>query len=124
MEATAMGRVEQLSEDVERREGHDLRMPFPVEVRCVSDVRGGTRRYLALNLSEGGVFLITLLPLETGSLLRLTFSVPDGKGPVQVLAKVAWTRSASPVREAPGGMGVRFLDLGKADQRRIQSALG
>ncbi len=108
----------------ERREvGYHLRMPFAVEIRCASDVRAGTRRYLALNLARGGLFLSTMLPLEPGTLLKCTFELPDGKPPVQVLAKVAWTRAASPVEDTPSGMGIRFLDLAQADLRRIERVI-
>jgi uncharacterized protein (TIGR02266 family) len=107
--------------ETERREvGYHLRVPFPVEVRCASDLRGGTRRYLAHNLSRGGLFLTTMLPLDPGTLLTCSFGLPDGQPPVTVLARVAWVRGASVLRETPAGMGVRFLDLGQADLRRIE----
>lgn len=108
----------------ERREvGFDQRVPFPVEVRCASDVRAGTRRYLAFNLARGGLFLSTMLPLDPGTLLRCTFQLPDGRGPVQVLARVAWTRGASALRDTPAGMGIRFLDLPERDRQRIEAAI-
>ncbi len=104
--------------------GFDQRMPFHVEVRCASDVRAGSRRYLALNLARGGLFLITLLPLDPGTLLQCTFELPDEGAPLTVMARVAWTRPASPVRDAPGGMGVRFVKLKKADRQRIEALVG
>lgn len=122
MEAAVTGSLERLAEPAERRDaGADLRVPFPVEVRCASDVRGGTRRYLALNLARGGLFLITVLPLEVGSLLKVTVALPDGHAPLEVLARVAWTRPASRARETPGGMGIRFIDLAEADRRRLEA---
>jgi len=107
----------------ERREPFE-RALFPVEVACASEVRAGTRRYLAHNLSQGGVFLKTLLPLDPGTLLRCAFHLPDGGPPLVAMARVAWTRAASPVRDMPAGMGVRFLDLNEADRRRLEKALG
>ncbi|MDY0001859.1 MAG: PilZ domain-containing protein [Polyangia bacterium] len=125
MEASAMGSFELLTRPVERRAaGFDRRMPFPVEVRCASDVRAGSRRYLALNLARGGLFLITLLPLQPGTLLECTFALPDDGAPLVVRARVAWSRPASPVREAPGGMGVRFVGLKKGDRKRIEALIG
>lgn len=125
MEASVMGSFAQLVRPPERRAaGFDQRMPFSVEVRCASEVRAGSRRYLALNLARGGLFLITVLPLDPGTLLECTFALPDGGLPLVVQARVAWTRPASPVREAPGGMGVRFVKLKKSDRQRIEALIG
>lgn len=117
--------MQPLAMPAERREpAAAVRAPFPVEVACASDVRAGTRRYLAHNLSGGGLFLKTLLPLEPGTLLRCAFHLPDGAPPLIALARVAWRRGASPIRDLPAGMGVRFLDLNDADRRRIDRATG
>jgi uncharacterized protein (TIGR02266 family) len=110
--------------EAERREvGYHLRVPFSVEVRCASDLRGGTRRYLAHNLSRGGLFLTTMLPLDPGTLLSCRFELPDGQPPLQVLVRVAWVRGASGIRDTPAGMGVRFLDLGQGDLRRLERVI-
>lgn len=125
MEASAMGSFQQMAEPAERRSpGFDKRVPFPVEVMSASEVRGGSRRYLALNLARGGLFLITLLPLDPGTLLQCTFTLPDDGAPITTMARVAWTRPASPVRDAPGGMGIRFVRLKKADRQRIEALVG
>lgn len=117
--------MQPLAMPAERREPTAaFRTPFSVEVACASDVRAGTRRYLAHNLSLGGIFLKTLLPLDPGTLLRCAFHLPDGNPPLIALARVAWTRPASPIRDQPGGMGVRFLDLKEADRRRLDRMVG
>ena len=97
------------------------RVPFMVEVSVVSQAKGGTRQYLAMNLGKGGIFLKTLLPLEPGTMLRCAFRLPDGGSPVIANAKVAWNRRGSEAREQPAGMGIRFINLAKEEQRRLAS---
>ncbi|MFH2010469.1 MAG: TIGR02266 family protein [bacterium] len=97
------------------------RVPFMVEVSCATDVPAGTRQYLAMNLGKGGIFLKTLLPLETGTLLRCSFRIPDGEGPIVANAKVVWTRRGAEARDAPAGMGIRFINLTKQEQTRLRA---
>ena len=100
------------------------RVPFTVEVSCISDVPQGTRQYLAMNMGKGGLFLKTLLPLEVGSLLRCSFRIPDGNPPVIANAKVVWNRRGSAARHDPAGMGIRFINLSPEDRERISHHVG
>lgn len=97
------------------------RVPFMVEVSSVSQSKAGTRQYLAMNLGKGGLFLKTLLPLESGTMLRCAFRLPDGGPPIIANAKVAWTRRGSEAREHPAGMGIRFINLDKDERLRLRS---
>lgn len=96
------------------------RVPFMVEVSVVSQSKAGTRQYLAMNLGKGGLFLKTLLPLESGTMLRCAFRLPDGGTPIIANAKVAWNRRGTDAREHPAGMGIRFINLAKEEQRRLR----
>lgn len=96
------------------------RVPFMVEVSVVSQSKAGTRQYLAMNLGKGGLFLKTLLPLESGTMLRCAFRLPDGGSPIIANAKVAWTRRGAEAREQAAGMGIRFINLAKDEQLRLR----
>lgn len=95
------------------------RAPFPVEVGCAGEPRSERRRYLAWNLSRGGLFLKTMFPREVGTQLRCVFHLPDGRRPVVAEGEVVWNRRGSPSRLAPPGMGVRFYGLTEMDQERL-----
>lgn len=95
------------------------RAPFPVEVGCTEDPHAETRRYLAWNLSKGGLFLKTMFPVEVGTQLTCTFHLPDGRRPVTAVGEVVWTRKGNPTRLSPPGMGVRFYDLSELDSERL-----
>lgn len=62
------------------------------------------------NLSRGGLFLPTPEPLPLGSTLTLALRVPGRERPVQIEAKVRWTRDTDSSR-GPAGMGVSFRDI-------------
>jgi uncharacterized protein (TIGR02266 family) len=103
-----------------RTKKHDARVTFPVEVQCEGD--SGARRYLALNLDPGGLFLRTVLPLPPGTRLTCAFSVPGADASVTTRGEVAWTRPRAESLTIPAGMGVRFLRL-KAEYKEIIASL-
>ena len=63
-----------------------------------------------LNLSVGGMFIITPNPPEVGALLTLRFALPDSV-PVEGTARVAWVRRPGREHPYPVGMVVQFLEL-------------
>ena len=74
------------------------------------------------NLSNGGAFILTSNPMDLGDEILLKLLIPDGKGQIEVDCKVVWTNQYG--RETPNlrrGMGVKFLNLQPAAQKRIQT---
>lgn len=70
------------------------------------------------DVSLGGIFLASDVPLAVGTLLFLSFELPGLKRPVRVTAEV--------VRRSPAGssgMGVRFLGLSDAARKRLEEFL-
>jgi uncharacterized protein (TIGR02266 family) len=100
----------------------DLAVPLEVEVVR----RDGERsREYAPNLSPGGMCLHLSRSLPVGETLRVRFVLPDGAGPVEARARVAWC--APP----PGGARLRFCETGlhfetlrQRDRRRIAVFVG
>lgn len=66
-----------------------------------------------LDISTGGLYLKTELPLTINEHISLIFHVPYRTDPVTCNAKVAWTNPAIGKRkpELPPGVGVEFIDL-------------
>ncbi|MHB8420572.1 MAG: PilZ domain-containing protein [Myxococcales bacterium] len=58
------------------------------------------------NVSEGGLFVRTQLPLPVGTEATLRFQLGDGGPEHEVRAVVVWRSPALP--GAPAGMGLRF----------------
>lgn len=65
------------------------------------------------DISSGGMFIETSVPLSVGQQITLTFSPPNQKKPIRVTAEVAWT--------GPGGVGVRFTSSSKDLEKVMES---
>ena len=80
----------------------------------------------SVDLSTGGLYLKTKIPLEIDDALMLTFSLPgqDEKA-VSCGARVAWVnQEENPLKpELPSGVGVQFVDLAPEDLASIASCL-
>jgi uncharacterized protein (TIGR02266 family) len=62
------------------------------------------------NLCIGGMFVATPRSLPVGARVMVRPSILDGVEPVEIEAKVAWSRRGAAERGQPAGMGLRFVD--------------
>jgi uncharacterized protein (TIGR02266 family) len=76
---------------------------------------------LTQDISEGGIFVETYLPLTFGSVVDLQFSLPDEGPPITVQAEVRWISEYNPNSDGNPGVGLRFLQLEKKDRVRIEA---
>ena len=80
----------------------------------------------SVDLSTGGLYLKTKMPLGIDDDLTLTFSLPgqDEKA-ISCGARVAWVNQEEnpPKPELPSGVGVQFVDLAPEDLASIASCL-
>ena len=79
--------------------------------------------YSARNLSAGGMFIDTPVPLPSGTDIQVEFRLPQQE-PIVASATVRWNtemvaEQASRVRYP--GMGVLFTKLSPSDSRRVRS---
>ncbi len=63
------------------------------------------------DLGAGGVFIETTKPLSHGSMVELTFTLPDSKETLEAKGRVIWVQSAIPEKNLPAGMGVQFEEF-------------
>jgi len=80
----------------------------------------------SVDLSTGGLYLKTNMPLEIDEELMLIFSLPgQEKGAVSCSARVAWVnQEENPLKpELPSGMGVQFVNLSPEDLASIAGCL-
>ena len=96
-----------MSSDKRTAERHRVR--FHLVYDDGSSFNAGTVR----DMSEGGLFLETALPLPVGTMLTLTPLDAAGAVVAEVKAKVMRSIPYDPDRsmDQPAGMGVQFLDL-------------
>jgi hypothetical protein len=108
--------IEELLHVPRRREAR-----VPVSIAVWSHTAPGSEpgRGLSLNISVKGMLLETKEPLDIGSKLDLTFTLPGSAGPVRAVGQV--------VREDPVGdggpprLGIEFLILRDGARDRIRS---
>ncbi|MFN7926741.1 MAG: PilZ domain-containing protein [Blastocatellia bacterium] len=95
----------------DRRRYRRVDTGYPVTLFC----QGETYRVKATNLSIGGVFIATKLPLQAGALVHLRLNLPD-RTFIQATAQVRFI-------QAEVGVGVRFLEIAESDRARIQEII-
>lgn len=89
----------------EDRDGHRV----PIQLLVDYKAEGHYLFDFCRDLSSGGVFIQTKTPLNTGSDIELTFTIPDSKETLNTKGKVIWVQGAVENREdLQPGMGVQF----------------
>ena len=76
-----------------------------------------------LDISTGGLYLKTELPLSDNEHISLIFHLPDRIDPITCNVKVVWTNPVIGTRkpDLPPGVGVEFIDLTPEEFSSISS---
>ena len=95
---------------------------FPKKFKIAySTPKAFVENYLS-HLSQGGVFIPTDSPFESGVQFNLKIILPDGKGETDIFCEVVWSQKEEKVTSEGrsfSGMGVKFLDISPGDRKRI-----
>ena len=93
-----------------RRAG--LRVPVDFDVKCEVS---GSPAFMgkAVNISTGGMFLRTSVPIEVDVRIGLEFLLPETLNSIQVDGKSMWSRPSEVDDELWQGTGIKFDDLGE-----------
>jgi len=105
--------------------GRDRRRGARYKVKLQVDYSSGdTFLFSSINdISELGIFILTSEPLPPGTPLRLKFSAPHARGPVEVRGRVVWVNPYRPGGENINpGMGIKFVGM-TDEQRRLVKEL-
>jgi type IV pilus assembly protein PilZ len=101
--------------DNRRKRGERL----PVEVKVDYRTVGSFITDYTKNISRGGVFIRTSLPLEVGEKIRLRITLPDGDAPFALDGIVKWVSTIRDKDKHPPGMGVEFTNFTDEVQAQI-----
>ena len=79
--------------------------------------------HFSINISTGGIFIETEVPLSVGTPLQLDFTLPGHHDVVRCKARVAWINQADGPSHSrlPPGMGLQFFDLTLEDMALVRS---
>ncbi len=115
-----------MTETVENRKDKSLleRVIFEAAIKYQS-LQENNLTGFSSNLSTGGLYLRTKLPLKVGDTLTLSFSLPGQEQPISCDARVAWTnfekKRAKP--DYASGVGLQFLNLADEDKSLLTEFL-
>ena len=77
----------------------------------------------SLNLSHGGIFLLTEDPVSRGTLVKLELQLDPVGETIQVEGMVVWTRPRMPDPKFPPGMGIKFVHISDEAQRLVDQTV-
>lgn len=98
-----------------------VRVPFQAPVRLTRMTTGQELELQAVNLSENGLYLETVIPFALGEVFRLAFPTsPNGFEQVAA-ARVVWRRGFATTRVAgqPPGIALAFLMMRPSDRQAL-----
>ena len=76
------------------------------------------------DLGTGGVFIETKTPLNTGSEIDLTFTIPDSKETLRTKGTVIWSQAPITGRtEVKAGMGIQFSKFSDSQRKTLSDFL-
>lgn len=76
--------------------------------------------FYSIDVSLGGLFLESDIPLKLGTRVFLSFTLKEGEPPIRTTGQVVRVERETSDFLPVVGMGVRFLDLGEMAKRTIQ----
>lgn len=88
----------------------------------VDYTQAGTKGHgTCLNVSQGGMFIVTEHPAAPATDVTLHFTLPSQTDPLSVRARVAWVSGDETETGTISGMGVRFLELTRSQATAIST---
>jgi type IV pilus assembly protein PilZ len=100
----------------ERRVGKRLLAEVKVDYRTV----GSFITDYSKDISQGGLFIGTSLPLEVGEQVRLRITLPGRDLPFALEGVVRWNAKPTDRDKGPPGMGIEFTDFGQEVQAELR----
>lgn len=103
--------------DARRHPRHDVELDVTMESE--------SNFYMGLteNLSEGGIFIATHVLKPLGTIIGVSFKLPDEEEPIKATGSVRWVREYSETSDASPGLGVRFEQLSTEQYQQIHRFL-
>jgi Tfp pilus assembly protein PilZ len=98
-----------------------VRIPF-VQKASVT-WKGTTQEAFTIDVGLAGVFVERAEPLPIGELVVVSFGLPGYETALTARCRVAWWYAGDkplPSKSLPPGVGLQFVDLPEADQRRVR----
>jgi len=84
-----------------------------IDTKFLVAIQEGTpaKELVCINLSEGGMYLRTLNPLDEGSLIHIKFTLPHDTTAIDLEAQVVRSAPLADQLDVEPGMGLRFVNV-------------
>lgn len=104
----------------ENRKFKRLNTNWGVKIRAVKYTETNVRRMQERikNISIGGVFIETVVPLDIGTHVEFSFQIPGRPGEVHAKGIVKWANDGH-LQAMPVGMGIEFLEVATSSKEAI-----
>ena len=109
--------MSRVADPVKQFESRLVRAVVPILVSMTSGTL--TVREFTLDLSEGGIFLLTDRTCPVGSLVALTFRASPFDDPFRLKAKIVRAVQVG-AGQGPAGLGIEFIDPSDDDRERLE----
>ena len=83
----------------------------PADVKVDYRTVGSFITDYSANISQGGVFVKTSIPLPVGEKVRLRVTLPGHELPFALDGVVRWVSTHDNAENRPAGMGIEFLEF-------------
>lgn len=77
--------------------------------------------FYTTDISIGGLFIESEIPLKLGTKIFLSFSLPDTDQVIRTTGEVIRLEKLAPSYSGVSGMGIRYLDLQLLDEQAIET---
>ncbi len=94
---------------------------LPAEVKVDYRTVGSFITDYTRNISQGGLFIRTSLPMEVGEKVRLRLTLPNGEAPFALDGVVKWVSLLRDKDKHPPGMGIEFTEFTDEVKAQLQS---
>ncbi len=102
----------------------NVRLVTRLEVQEKDSRHARVPLYVTGNISGGGMFLITQEPYPPGTVIHISFVLPDDSKAVEATGTVVWSRKEKENSKRQPGMGIKFLEIDEEDQQKIRKFVG
>lgn len=110
--------LNQIQKTLNLRIRADKRLPISTPVDYAME-DGSEQRGVTLNISRGGMFIVTEQPSPPGTKVTLDFRLKGIAQPFHLSGEVAWNTRGMPEGAITPGFGLRFTDISEARRAEI-----
>ncbi|MEY4510176.1 MAG: hypothetical protein RLZZ450_2298 [Pseudomonadota bacterium] len=99
----------------------DKRAPVSLKVRFKSATVDEFIEHYSKDVSRGGIYIKSSLPMQVGTLLKFQFQLKDDTALIRGVGRVVWTRvEEDATADNPAGMGIKFIKMDNDSRAMVE----